>query len=342
MSDNVPAEFKPYAAVHKNTKGAGDARPTAYQIVKDNDLEGKWGDKVVLITGCSSGIGIDTAKALKATGAHVYATARNLEKGKKALAGALEPGKLDLELLDLNSLSSVRSFARSFLEKTGGMLNILINNAGVMETPEGKTEDGFETQFGTNHLAHFLLFQLLKPALLSSSTPEFNSRVVSVSSTGHHYNDIDLDNIMLEGGVYEPARAYSHSKTANILFANGIEHRYGSRGLHANSLHPGYIMEGSGLGVHVQGKYESMAASPEVQAHLKNCAQGAATSVWAAVAKVLEGVGGKYMDDCQVCGPVPVDGSLMSRGYKKWAMDQEKEERLWRLSNKLVGLKEDE
>ncbi|KAL5397103.1 hypothetical protein PMIN06_005940 [Paraphaeosphaeria minitans] len=338
MTDYDAPEFKRYAAAHENPKGAGDSRPTALQIIKDSETEGTLTGKVVLITGCSSGIGIETARAMKATGAHVFATARDINKGKTALAHILEPGKLDLELLDLNSLASVRSFAKSFLSKTNNQLNILINNAGIMAIPEEKTEDGFEKQFGTNHLAHFLLFQLLKPALLASSTPEFHSRVVSVASLAHRYNNIDLDNIMLENGAYEPNRAYAHSKIGNIYLANEIERRYGSKGLHANSLHPGGIW--TGLQDHLDTS--NWKANPEVNDYMKNEAQGAATSVWAAVDKCWEGKGGKYLDNCQIAPPVSEDAGLFTTGYAAWAFDEGAAKRLWNMSNKFVGLPDDE
>lgn len=334
---NTPA-FTRYISVHEQPQGAGDARPTALQIVKDNDLEGKWADKTVLITGCSSGIGIETARALKATGAHVFVTARNISKGQKALSDILEPGKLDLLLMDLNSLASVRNFAAEFLKASEGKLNILINNAGVMATPEGTTEDGFETQFGTNHLAHFLLFQLLKPALLSSSTPSFNSRVVAVSSLAHRYNEPKLSNIMLTG-EYEPNRAYSHSKTANIWFANEIERKYGSQGLHALSLHPGGIW--TGLQEHVAEQVAAWKEVPSVNLMMKSVEQGASTTVWAAVAKVWEGKGGRYLEDCQVSPPFPENGQILDHGYTKWAYDPESEAKLWEMSNEYVGFKEE-
>jgi len=300
------------------------------------------GSPLVLITGCSSGIGIETARALKATGAHVFATARNPSKGEKALASDLEPGKLDLMPLDLNSLASVRSFAKVFLEKTNNKLNILINNAGIMAVPEGKTEDGFELQFGTNHLAHFLLFQLLKPALLASASPDFQSRVVAVSSMGHRYSSINFDNIMLEGGAYDPNHAYGHSKTANIYFANEIERRYGPRGLHAYSLHPGGIW--TGLQDHLEDMQEMKTNPPEaIRKYMKSPAQGAATTVWAAVAKCWEGrEGGKYLENCTV---VPVLGDsfqLLDIGAAPWAYNEENEKKLWKMSNKFVGLSEDE
>lgn len=250
----------------------------------------------------------------------------------------LEPGNLELELLDLNSLASVRSFAKSFLSKTNNQLNILINNAGIMDIPEEKTEDGFEKQFGTNHLAHFLLFQLLKPALLASARPEFHSRVVSVASIGHRYNAIDLDNVMLENGAYTPNRAYAHAKNGNIYLANEIERRYGSQGLHANSLHPGGIW--TGLQSHLDTS--AWRAIPEVDNYMKNEAQGAATSVWSAVDKCWEGKGGKYLDDCQIAPPFPEGAPFFTTGYAPWAYDEEAAKKLWSMSNGFVGLPDDE
>ncbi|KAF2680051.1 NAD(P)-binding protein [Lentithecium fluviatile CBS 122367] len=340
MTDFNAPEFTQYAAVHQEPKGPGDARPTALQIVKDNGLEGKLNDKVVLITGCSSGIGIEAARAMKATGAHVFATARDMAKGENALFDILEPGKLDLLQLDLNSLASVRQLAATFLEKSGNKLNILITNAGVMCTPLGKTEDGFETQMGTNHLAHFLLFQLLKPALLSSATPEFGSRVVVLSSASHRYNSINFDNIMLDG-EYHPQRAYAQSKTANIYMANEIERRYGARGLHAVSVHPGAVLDGSSLHTHVAALTEQLKKMPGVTEHLKSRQQGAATTVWAAIGKCWEGKGGKYLEECQVGVPVKESKAIVKSGYEKWAFDEANEKRLWTLSNELVGFEDD-
>jgi NAD(P)-dependent dehydrogenase (short-subunit alcohol dehydrogenase family) len=292
-----------------------------------------------LITGCSSGIGIETARALKATGARLFLTARDLTKGRKALGDILKPGQVDLLLLDLNSLASVRAFAAEFLQASGNKLNILINNAGIMATPEGTTEDGFESQFGTNHLAHFLLFQLIKPALLSSSSPQFQSRVVSVASMGHRYFAPKMDNLMLTG-EYESNQAYANSKTANIYFANEIERRYGNQGLHALSLHPGGIW--TGLQIHTPPEMmEGYKANEAVQKYMKSVEQGAATSVWAAIAKVWEGKGGKYLEDCQISPPVPEGYSLLDRGYEKWAFDAENEAKLWKLSNEWVGFKEE-
>jgi NAD(P)-dependent dehydrogenase (short-subunit alcohol dehydrogenase family) len=357
MADYNDPEFTRYAEVHKHWNGPGDARPTALQIVEDDNLQGcsahsqlryhrttdsvagKLTDKVILITGCSSGLGIETARALKATGARLFLTARDLSKGRKALGDILEPGKVDLLLLDLNSLASVRSFASEFLEASGNQLNILINNAGISLTPEGTTADGFELQFGTNHLAHFLLFQLVKPALLSSSTADFHSRVVSVSSLGHRTSPPKMDNLMLIG-EYDPNQGYTNSKVANIYFANEIERRYGDQGLHALSLHPG----GAWTGLQVYFPPELMAAFKANEAlakYMKSVEQGAATTVWAAVGKVWEGKRGKYLDDCQICPPAPEGYTFIEPGYAKWAYSPENEAKLWKLSNEWVGFKEE-
>ncbi|KAF2727665.1 NAD(P)-binding protein [Polyplosphaeria fusca] len=340
MTDFSALEFTRYVDVHRNTKGPGDARPTAMQIVKDNALEGKLSGKVVIITGCSAGIGVETARAMKATGAHVFVTARDLGKAQKVLADILEPGKLDLMLLKLDSLQSVRSFTAEFLQKSGGRLNILINNAGVMRTPEGRTSDGFETQFGTNHLSHFLLFQLLRPALIASATPDFNSRVVNVSSTGHRGCEIHFDNPNLDG-EYDGGVAYGQSKLANIYMANYIDRHYGSQGLHALSIHPGGIWEGSGLQQHIPQLVEAWKKMPGVAEHMKSQKQGAATTVWAAVGNCWEGKGGRYLEDCQVSAPCKEGYTILDMGYETNAYNVGNEERLWKMSNELVGFQEE-
>ncbi|KAI9734362.1 MAG: hypothetical protein M1834_002468 [Cirrosporium novae-zelandiae] len=325
-----------YAAAHLNTKGPGDSRPTALQIVKDNGLEGQLVGKVAFITGCSSGIGIETARALAATGATVFCTARDMEKGKSALADFLEPGRVELLKLDLSSFDSVRACAKEFLEKSK-TLNILVNNAGVMTCPESRTADGFETQFGTNHLAHFLLFNLLKPVLLASSTPDFNSRVVSVSSTEHRYvKGINFENFNLEG-IYDPRTAYGQSKLANIYMANEIERLYGGKGLHAFSLHPGGIS--SGLQRYVPAAImAALSGDEKIKNHMKSPEQGAATTIWAAVGKELEGKGGQYLENCGAGQLVKESYEMLHTGYGPMAFNQENEEKLWAESLKMVGL----
>ncbi|KAG7146990.1 Oxidoreductase calI like protein [Verticillium longisporum] len=228
-----------YAASHVSTQGPGDARPTALQVVEDEGLVNQLAGKVVLVTGANSGIGVETARAIHATGATLYITARDSAKAQQAIENIKNgPGpKSDAPIhaieLRLDSFASVRAAAKAFHDK-GDKLNLLILNAGVMATPEWKTEDGFEAQFGTNHLGHFLLFQLLKPDLLAASTPDFQSRVVSVASSAHRYSKVRLDDLNFEKDPYEPWTAYGQSKTANIYFANEVERRYGSKGLHAS------------------------------------------------------------------------------------------------------------
>ncbi|KAH6892534.1 hypothetical protein B0T10DRAFT_400913 [Thelonectria olida] len=324
-----------YAAVHSSPTGPGDARPTALQIIQDNDLEGKLSEEKILITGCSSGIGIETARALAKTGATLYLTARDLEKAKEALDDLVDSDKVHLLALDLNSFASVRACAAEFLSKSSS-LNILINNAGVMVPPEGRTVDGWETQFGTNHLAHFLLIQLLTPALLSASKPGFESRVVQVSSSGHRQSEVMFDNVNMEGN-YESWKGYGQSKTAMNWTANEIERRYGSRGLHAFSLHPGGIL--SGLQKYVTEEIRASWGAASTQVFMKSTEQGAATTVWAAVAKELEGTGGKYLEDCQVIGPWDPATGLIGPGYAPWTYDEEKATKLWEKSLEWVGEK---
>ncbi|EWZ86331.1 hypothetical protein FOWG_09908 [Fusarium oxysporum f. sp. lycopersici MN25] len=182
-----------YADAHKSTNGPGDARPTALQIIQDQGLGGKLTGKVFLITGCSSGIGVATAKALTTTGATLYLTARNIPAAQKALKSILKPGQVELIEINLSSLQSVKSGVKAFLKKST-TLNVLICNAGVIAIPNlTRTNNGFETQFGVNHLAHFLFFQLLESYMISSSSPSFNSRVVAVSSSGHRRGGLRLD-----------------------------------------------------------------------------------------------------------------------------------------------------
>ncbi|KAI1200644.1 short chain dehydrogenase [Nemania serpens] len=324
-----------YAEAHKNPAGPGDARPTALQIIKDEGLEGNMKDKVFLVTGASSGIGIETGRAFAATGAKVFLASRSLEKGKAACASFLEPGRVELLELDTSDPSSVRKAAAAFLQKSP-TLNVLVCNAGVMMIPtRQETPEGFEMQLATNYLGHFLLFDLLKDALLKGSTPEFNSRVVNVSSSGHHFSEIVFDDFQLKApGVYSPSGAYGQSKLAQINSANYIDRNFGPRGLHALSLMPGGIM--TGLQKHVPAEVKQGWEAPEIQAFLKDSEQGAATTVLAAVGKEWEGKGGKYLEDCRVALPEPLIAGLA--GVGAYAYDEEKENKLWDLTRKTLGL----
>ncbi|KAI1183370.1 short chain dehydrogenase [Nemania serpens] len=325
-----------YAEAHKNPAGPGDARPTALQIIKDEGLEGKMKDKVFLVTGASSGIGIETGRALAATGAKVFLTARSLEKGQAACASFLEPGRVELLELDTSDLSSVRKAAAAFLQKSP-TLNVLVCNAGVMLIPtREETAEGFEMQLATNYLGHFLLFDLLKDALLKASTPEFNSRIVNVASSGHHQSEIVFDDFQLKApGAYDANKAYGQSKLAQIYNANYIDRHFGPRGLHALSLMPGGIM--TGLQKHIPDEVkQSWQVATETRNFLKSIEQGAATTVLAAVSKEWEGKGGKYLEDCRVALAEPFVKGIA--GVAPYAYDEEKENKLWDLTRKTLGL----
>ncbi|KAJ8133550.1 hypothetical protein O1611_g79 [Lasiodiplodia mahajangana] len=323
-----------YADAHKSTNGPGDARPTALQIARDEGLTAKMADKVFLITGCSSGIGVETAKALATTGAKLYLTARNITAAEKALASILKPGQVEIIEMDLSSLAGVKSGVDTFLAKSS-TLNVLICNAGVMAIPDlTRTVDGFETHFAVNHLAHFFLFQQLEAALLTSSSPSFHSRVVMVSSTGHQGGGIRPDdyNYVQRPQEYDAWTSYFQSKTANIYMANEIDRRYGAQGLHGLSLTPGTIS--SGIQRHLP-KEESAQFARENWKKFKSPEQGAATTVFGAVSKEIENVGAVYLENCEVAGPYvqkqqeEYDHGPDTPGYAGHAFNKEMEHRLW-------------
>ncbi|KAI1746706.1 putative short-chain dehydrogenase [Xylaria castorea] len=330
----------PSAEAHADPKGSGDIRPTSVQIIHDEGLINAMAGKVMLVTGSTSGIGVDTVRALHLTGADVYMQARDLKKAEAVrddiLSTSEGKGKLDIVLMDFDSFKSIRAGVKALLSKTQ-KLNVLINNAGVRNTPEGRTADGFETQFGVNHLAHFLLFQLVQPTLLASSTPLFNSRVINVTSGSHKGSKIHFDNPNLEG-VYDPRLAYSQSKTANILMANQIERLYGPLGIHGLSVHPGCIstnLQRYDLRT-PEERDNYLRGNPVLQKVLKSTAQGAATQVWAAVAKIWEGQGAVYLEDCRK-GHECDEPDVLNGGYKAYVFDKEAEEMLWDMSCRLVG-----
>ncbi|KAL6825956.1 NAD(P)-binding protein [Trichoderma sp. SZMC 28015] len=333
-----------YAESHVSPQGPGDARPTALQVVKDEQMTDQLKGKVIVVTGVSSGLGVETVRALATTGASFILTARDLTKAKSALGDIFDASRMKLVEMNQNSLASVRAAAKTILADTP-KINILINNAGIMAVPDLQlTDDGHESQFGVNHLSHFLFFQLLKPALLAGSTPEFGSRVVNVSSASHRFCGINAsDNYSFQKGDYNKWVSYGQSKTANVYMANEIERRYGSRGLHGWSLHPGGIQ--TGLMRYIpEEEAKAMVAQigPEVLQGMKSPEQGAATQVWAAIARELEGKGGKYLADVSVAVPGPDDKDMSKPTTVKHTYDAAEEARLWKDSLKLVGLEDDE
>ena len=283
---------------------------------------------------------METARAAAATGAKVFCAVRSPSKAEEACKDFLEPGRVELLELDTSSLASARQCAAAFLARSS-RLNVLICNAGIMMTPTRQlSADGFELQFATNYLGHFQLFWLLRDAMLQSSTPEFNSRLVNVSSSGHQVSEIDFDDKMLAAeGAYSPSRAYSHGKLAQIYMANQVDRRYGARGLHATSLMPGGIR--TGLQIHMpEASRQRMDTDPTTVRFMKSVEQGAATTLVAAVSKEWEGRGGRYLDNCVEAEPV--SEANFAYGYRAYAFDQEKEQRLWGETLAMLGLKDEE
>ena len=304
-------------------------------------MEGKLDGKVIVITGTSSGLGIETARALALTSATLFLTARNIPKAQAALEEFFEADRMELVEMDLGSLESVRSASEAILAKTN-KINILVNNAGIMAVPDLQfTQDGHELQFGTNHLAHFLFFQYLKPALLSASTPTFQSRVVNISSSAHQPYGLNASgNYNFEEGAYDPWISYAQSKTANIYMTNEIERRYGDHGIHATSVHPGGIA--TGLSKYIpEYQIKAMLQDDALIKGMKSPEQGAATIVWAAIGKEWEGKGGKYLLNCTVARGINSAMEQQGPGHAEHTYSPQDEARLWEDSLKMVGMTRD-
>jgi NAD(P)-dependent dehydrogenase (short-subunit alcohol dehydrogenase family) len=316
------------------------AKSTTADVLAGVQLKGKR----ILVTGVSAGLGVETARALVAHGANVVGTARDLEKAKRATSevskAASESGaRFEVVELDLANLKSVRAAADK-LVADGRLFDVIIANAGVMATPFGKTEDGFETQFGTNHLGHFVFVNRIAKLI------KVGGRLVTLSSSGHRFSDVDLNDPNFETTSYEPFVAYGRSKTANILFAVEFDRRHGDRGVRATAVHPGGIatelarhMPDGAIEAWVQQVQDQRVAAGEPPFEFKSIPQGAATSVWAGVVASAEQVGGKYCEDCQVGELIPADSqvSTISRGVRGYALDPEKAKALWNKSEEMVG-----
>ncbi len=303
---------------------------TSDEVLEDIDLTGKR----ALVTGVSAGLGVETARALAARGAEVIGTARDLGKARAA-TGAIRNAygdRFSLVKLDLASLESVRA-AADVLRATGKPLDLIIANAGVMATPSGRTADGFETQFGTNHLGHFLLVNRLADLIPAGG------RVVCVSSVGHQFGDLDLSDLNFERRPYDPIIAYGGAKTAVNLFVVEFDRRHKRRGVRAAAVHPGGIL--TELARHMtQELIQKMTAivrtetdTSSAQRGYKSVPQGAATTLWAAVAAPADRVGGRYCEDCAVA-KVAATGS----GVRPYSIDPERARLLWAKSEELVGI----
>ena len=300
--------------------------------------------KRILVTGVSAGLGVETARSLAAHGASVVGAARDLVKAKAATAqvrkdAGANGGAFELVALDLANLKSVRVCADGLLTK-GEPFDVIIANAGVMATPFGRTVDGFETQFGTNHLGHFVLVNRI------ASLIRAGGRLINLSSAGHRFSNIDLEDPNFERTPYEPFVAYGRSKTANALFAVAFDKRHSDRGVRAAAVHPGGIR--TELGRHLdQSSFQEMvdqinernAAEGKPPFQAKTIPQGAATSVWAAVVAHADEIGGRYCENCHVAQIVPDDVTLTveSEGVRGYALDPGNAEALWKRSEELVG-----
>ncbi|KAK4498969.1 hypothetical protein PRZ48_009480 [Zasmidium cellare] len=337
--------YQPYAKLHENPTGPGDKRPTTTQVLQDEGLlDGGLKGKVYLVTGCSAGLGAETARALHTAGGDVYMTVRESKKaeGEKIIqdikSNSKGTGKLELIFMDLSLPDSVRSGAADFLARSP-TLNVLIENAGVMAPAYSKTASGHELQMGTNHFGHFLLFQLLKDTLLSSATPSNPSRVVIVSSAGHHFSPIRFDDMdFTKGGDYDGYTAYGQSKTANIYMASSIERHYSHKNLHATSVHPGAIWDTDIKRHQSLELVDSTFDMSKLKPLIKSSEQGASTQVWAATAEYFKDKGGLYLTETGVAGPQLEGAHQAIGGYVGHTYDEEAEERLWRVSCEEFGL----
>jgi NAD(P)-dependent dehydrogenase (short-subunit alcohol dehydrogenase family) len=297
---------------------------TTDEVIQGIDLHGK----TAVVTGASTGLGLETSRALAQAGARVYLGVRSHEKAEKTIAAIHERvprAELEHGLIDLTSLGSVRNFADEFRSKHRE-LHLLVNNAGVMYVPLERTHEGFEPHFGINHLGHFLLTALLSRSLVAGAP----ARVVTLSSGGHRSSDILWDDPNYETRPYDKMQAYGQSKTANILFTRQLETLLGPKGVHAYAVHPGLVFTELGRYMTKDDLDDIMSrtkSAPGGPIRPKPIEAGAATSVWAAVAPELEGKGGLYLADCEISGE-----------DAEWTRDPEAAERLWKMSEDFVGV----
>jgi NAD(P)-dependent dehydrogenase (short-subunit alcohol dehydrogenase family) len=304
------------------------ATSTIDEVLAGIDLTGK----VALVTGASAGLGVETARALSSHGATVIAGVRDVAKAEKALADAGVPvgEQVALEELDLASLASVRAFTDRITSRVDA-LDLLIANAGLMACPQATTADGFELQFGTNHLGHFVLVNRLVPLLVAGAP----SRIVCLSSSGHRIGDVDLDDPNFETTPYHEWLAYGRSKTANAQFAVELDRRLRDRGVRAMAVHPGGIR--TELFRHLDADAQAYVASSK-QGDWKTPAQGAATTAWAAAVADVDEVGGRYLEDCHVAEVIEGDGRPDSGdGVRPYVYDPARGAALWTRSEELVG-----
>ncbi|WP_413710700.1 oxidoreductase [Rhizobium sp. Rhizsp82] len=310
-----------------------NAKSAARDVIAGIDLSGK----IAIVTGGYSGIGVETTRALSEAGATVVVPVRTRAKAEANLAGI---ARVELAPLDLIDPEAIDRFAEGFLA-SGRPLHMLVNSAGVMASPLTRDGRGYEVQFSGNHLGHFQLTARLWPALAKAR----GARVVAVSSRGHRFAPVDFADPNFEKREYDKWKAYGQSKTANALFAVGLDERGKASGVRAFSVHPGAIItdlvrhltdddfKAFGITRHADG---GMDVSEESQRSFKNVEEGAATSVWCATSPNLDGLGGVYCEDCDISPLVP-EGHSGPTGVWPWACDSQAADRLWALSERLTG-----
>jgi NAD(P)-dependent dehydrogenase (short-subunit alcohol dehydrogenase family) len=316
------------------------ATSTTEDVLSGVNLSGKR----ILVTGVSAGLGVETARSLAAHGAQVVGAARDLTKAEAATrevreAAAANGGSFELIELDLASLKSVRACADKLLAKKEPF-DVVIANAGIMATPFALTKDAFETQFGTNHLGHFVFVNRIAPLIRKGG------RLINLSSAGHRFSNVDLEDPNFERTQYDPFVAYGRSKTANILFAVAFDQRHRSRGVRAAAVHPGVIqtelaryVDPARLQVMIDQMTKQLAAEGKSSFEWKTIPQGAATSVWAGVVAPADEIGGRYCENCHVGQLVAEDVAIsgVSEGVRAYALDPKMAEALWKKSEQLVG-----
>lgn len=307
-------------------------RTSALEVVEGLDLTGK----NIIVTGSYAGIGIETVRALASVGANVTMACRDVNRAKtvaEELNQSLGADNISAACLDLSDLSSVQQFGVDYT-KNHSELHILINNGAVMACPQGKTKDGFETQFGVNHIGHYCLTRGLLPLLRNAN----GARVVCLSSTGHFISPVVFEDVNFDNRPYDPWSSYGQSKTACALLAVGLQNRYKDEGIEAFAVHPGGIMTTlqrhmSESDIQNRGWVD---AEGNINERFKTVEQGASTSVWAATSDSLSGKGGCYLEDCQIAEVVTARPE-MPKGVMQYAVDPELAEQLWALSERMVG-----
>ena len=320
------------AAKDQKPLGSGfGAKSTASEVLQGRDLTGV----NAIVTGGYSGIGLEMVRALSAAGANVTVPARRPAAAKQALANL--PGEITVAEMDLADLASVSRFAADYVASEAP-LHILINNAGIMASPLERVGPGWESQFAINHLGHMALTLALEPALKRAEA----ARVVALSSTAHILTDVHWDDPHFEGHEYDKWQAYGQSKSADALFANALNRKWGGQGVQAFSVHPGGIFTdlqrhlAEEEMVQLGWKNPDGSIPEQVQKMFKTPEQGAATAVWAATSPQLDDRGGEYCENCDIA-QLAGENSQRWEHAREWITDEAKADRLWQMSESMLA-----